>query len=77
MITSPRLPKQHPDRGIDCEMAAGDAFNALHEQIVAAGWTCEEASQALLLLAMHNVEARRVMAEDEANIRQARNFRNN
>ena len=77
MISRPRLPRLHPDRGIECEMVAGDALNELHDQIVAAGWTCDEAATALLRLAMQNVEARRAMAEDEVAIMLARKARAN
>ena len=76
MVTPPRLPKHHPDRQIDCEMAAGEDFNKLHDQIAAAGWTPDEAAMALLSLAMNNVKARQAMAEDEAAISAARAKRN-
>lgn len=69
MIPTPRLPPAHPDRTLDCEMAAEDAFRALADRIEAAGWTGEEVAAALVSLARNHVRFREETANDEANVR--------
>jgi hypothetical protein len=66
MIDSPINPSDHPDRIIDCEMAAEHEFLALVERIEAAGWTSDETAAALLLLAQHFQTWRKVTAAAEA-----------
>lgn len=68
MIPTPRLPPAHPDRTIDCEMAAEDEFRALADRIEAAGWTGEEVAAALVSLAKNHVRFREETAGDELRI---------
>lgn len=72
MVNSPVTLADHPDRGINCEMAAEQEFLALAERIGAAGWSGTEAAEALLSLALNYLRFREVSAEDEARISEAR-----
>lgn len=69
MTPTPCLPPAHPDRILDCEMAAEDEFRALAERIEAAGWTGEEVAAALVSLAKNHVRFREETENDEANVR--------
>ena len=75
MIAPPKLSPVHPDRGIDCEMAAEAAFRALTESIEASGWTADEAASALLSLALNHIRYREETAADELRISAARKAR--
>ena len=71
-IPGPKLPAGHPDREIDCQMAAEHAFQELAESIEASGWSPAEADVALLALALARVKAGMAQAETEMAIRRAR-----
>ena len=51
MITAPKFPRSHPDRGIHAEEAIEASFDALADRAVLMGWTRDEAAFALLNLA--------------------------
>ena len=51
-INGPSLPTAHPQRRVDCEMAFQYEFLALVMRGEGAGWTRQEASAALLSLAL-------------------------
>jgi hypothetical protein len=61
-ITPPRSPDAYPDRDLDCQLAAEDAFQELVANIVAAGWGAEEVAAAIEDLARNHrlaIEANR------------------
>lgn len=60
-IPSPCLPADDPDRIIEAQEALQDAFTALRNAAVSAGWTDAEADTALHCLALANA-----LAEDGA-----------
>jgi hypothetical protein len=72
MIDAPTLPLGHPDRGIECEMAAEDEYRALVNRIEAAGWTGDESAATPLSMALIYIRFRRETAADEARISEAR-----
>lgn len=67
-ITPPRTAEPYPDRDLDCQMAAEDAFQELIEAIVAAGWAPDEVAQAVAALADNHIKAREANAETNAAI---------
>ena len=71
-ITPPRSPDVYPDRHIDCQMAAEDAFQELVANVVAAGWGAEEVAAAIEDLAKNHRVALREVAATEAAIRKVR-----
>lgn len=71
-IAPPRSPEPYPDRDLDCQMAAEDAFQTLAAEIVAAGWSAGEAAAALEELARNHRLALKANGETEAIIRAAR-----
>ena len=71
-ITPPRTAAPYPDRDLDCQMAAEDAFQEMVERIVAAGWGPEEAALAVMALAENHVMAVAANAETDAAIARAR-----
>lgn len=71
-IAPPRTPDAYPDRDLDCQMAAEDAFQELVANIVAAGWGAEEVADAIGELARNHRMALREVAATEAAIRAAR-----
>jgi hypothetical protein len=71
-ITPPRTADAYPDRDIDCQMAAEDAFQEIVANIVAAGWSAEEVAAAIEELAKNHRLALREIAATEAAIRAAR-----
>lgn len=54
-ITAPKKPPEHPDRGIDCELAMKPTFQAAIADAVAVGWTEAEAAEAMLELARNHI----------------------
>lgn len=71
-IAPPRTADAYPDRDLDCQMAAEDAFQDLVANIVAAGWGAEEVAEAIGELARNHRLALREIAATEAAIRAAR-----
>jgi BRCT domain type II-containing protein len=71
-ITPPRSLDAYPDRDLDCQMAAEDAFQELVANIVAAGWGEEEVAAAIEDLAKNHRLALREVTATEAAIRTAR-----
>ncbi len=71
-IAPPRTADAYPDRDLDCQMAAEDAFQDLVARIVAAGWSDEETAEALEELARNHRQALREVAVTEAAIRATR-----
>lgn len=71
-IAPPRTPDAYPDRDLDCQMAAEDAFQELVANIVAAGWGAEEVAHAIGELAKNHRLALDEVAATEAEIRAAR-----
>lgn len=71
-IAPPRTPDAYPDRDLDCQMAAEDAFQELVANIVAAGWGAEEVADAIGELARNHRMALDEVAATEAAIRAAR-----
>jgi len=71
-IQPPRIADDYPDRNLDCEMAAEDAFQSLIDQVIAAGWGAEEVADAVVELARNHRLALREFAATEAAIRAAR-----
>lgn len=71
-ITPPRTADAYPDRDIDCQMAAEDAFQELVANIVAAGWGADEVAAAIEELAKNHRLALREAAATEAAIRKVR-----
>lgn len=71
-ITPPRAADAYPDRDLDCQMAAEDAFQDLVANIVAAGWGEEEVAAAIEELAQNHRLALREVAATEAAIGAAR-----
>lgn len=72
MIDRPSKPADHPDRGIDCELAAEGEFRAFVDRIEAAGWTGDEAASVLLSLALNYARFRKEAAAAELRIETAR-----
>lgn len=68
VITPPRTTLPYPDRDLDCEMAAEDAFQQLVGEIVAAGWGADEAAAAIEELARNHRLALDEVAATEAAI---------
>ncbi len=71
-ITPPRTTDAYPDRDLDCQLAAEDAFQELVANIVAAGRGAEEVNAAIEQLAMSHGLAFREITATEAAIRSAR-----
>ena len=71
-MTPPRTADAYPDRDIDCQMAAEDAFQELVANVVAAGWGAEEVAAAIEDLAKNHRLALREAAATEAAIREVR-----
>jgi len=59
MARPPRRPDSYPDRGIDCQVAADEAFREVWENMAAAGWGPEEIAAALLELTDNHLTALR------------------
>ncbi|GGD24535.1 hypothetical protein [Aureimonas glaciei] len=53
IISLPRLPEDHPDRALECQLSLEPAFQDLVRQAVAAGWTEADVAAAMIDLA-HN-----------------------
>ena len=60
-IQPPRKPQSHPDRNLDCQEALERSFQDLLDLAVEAGWSRQEAMQALIELTNAH------LAMDEAN----------
>jgi hypothetical protein len=56
-IKAPKHPEDHPDRVIDCEFAMEPMFQAMAVEALAAGWTEEDVSSAMLNLAAAQIRA--------------------
>ncbi|TIW14707.1 MAG: hypothetical protein E5V81_26715 [Mesorhizobium sp.] len=50
-IVEPSWPADHPDRGLQCQLALEPAFQQLVERAAESGWTEDEIANALLELA--------------------------
>jgi hypothetical protein len=68
MIAPTRYPGPHPDRELDCQMAAEEAFLALVDAIKTAGWDRTEAAAALNARSWNYMLALKANAEAEAAI---------
>jgi hypothetical protein len=55
-IKSPKHPADHPDRIIDCEFAMEPLFQAMAVDALAAGWSEEDVSSAMLNLAVAQIK---------------------
>ena len=55
MITAPKSPRSHPDRGVHAEEAIEASFETLADRAFLMGWTRDEAAFALLNLAAARV----------------------
>lgn len=53
MFAAPKREGSYPDRNLDCQMAIENAFRTMADCAVAAGWTEQEVTDALIELA-HN-----------------------
>lgn len=74
-VSPPKTPKPYVDRYLDCQAAAEGAFRGLLDQIVAAGWTEDEAAYAVTGLAQAHLLARAANERTERQIRAARELR--
>ncbi|GGD30619.1 hypothetical protein [Aureimonas glaciei] len=54
-IQPPRLPEGHPDRSIECQFQIEPLFQAIVHKALAAGWTEDDVSAALLDLARNHI----------------------
>ena len=75
MIPRPRYPANHPDRLVECEMGAEEAFLELVERIEDAGWSRKEAVAALLSLAVGHLKQIRAAQDDDVRRADARRRR--
>lgn len=75
MTRPPRSCEQYPDRDIDCQEAADEAFRELWDNMAAARWGPEEIAAAILELTDNHLTALRMnekTAEDIISARQRR-----
>jgi hypothetical protein len=75
-VRPPKTANPYIDRYLDCQMAAEDAFRGLVDAIMAAGWSEDEAAYAVTGLAQAHLLARAANDETDAQIRRARQLRN-
>jgi hypothetical protein len=55
-ISPPKHSTDHPDRGIDCEFAIEPVFQQVVRDAMAAGWTGDEVSSAMIQLALNHLD---------------------
>jgi hypothetical protein len=67
LIAAPTSPAGHPDRSLDCQMAAERAFRKMADDIETAGWTGDDVAVALLGLALAHIRGRE--ADGESTVR--------
>lgn len=72
MARSPRRQETYPDRGIDCQEAADEAFRVVWENMATAGWGPEEIAAAIYELTDNHLTALRMNDRTDNDIRLAR-----
>ncbi|TIP87812.1 MAG: hypothetical protein E5X58_29605 [Mesorhizobium sp.] len=70
-IVEPSCPADHPDRGLQCQLALEPAFQELAERASEFGWTEDEIAYALLELAGARLKSNSVNGETERAIDRA------
>ncbi|WP_292363457.1 hypothetical protein [Mesorhizobium sp.] len=70
-IVEPSCPADHPDRGLQCQLALEPAFQELAERAAESGWTEDEIAYALLELAGALFKSNSVNGETERAIDRA------
>jgi hypothetical protein len=55
-ISPPTHSADHSDRGIDCEFAIEPVFQQVVRDAMAAGWTGDEVSSAMIQLALNHLD---------------------
>lgn len=72
MANPPRRPDAYPDRGIDCQQAADEAFREVWENMARAGWGPEEIAAAIYELTDNHLTALRMNDKTDRDIDRAR-----
>ncbi|RWN98937.1 MAG: hypothetical protein EOS07_36490, partial [Mesorhizobium sp.] len=70
-IVEPSCPADHPDRGLQCQLALEPAFQELAERASESGWTEDEIAYALLELAGARLKSNSANRETERAIDRA------